>query len=425
MSIVVIGAGIVGLASARFLLAEGCRNVVVVDLAPGPGEGTSFANGALLHPSAVEPWNSPGIGGYLLRHLGREDAAVLLRASALPSLLGWGIRFVRESTTARFRANALANTALALYSMRCLREIGIDPSRFEHCGLGSLTVLRDSPSLQAASEWAESMATAGVRHRVLDRDALLAAEPALGPVAHQLTGAIHNLDDETGDCHRFCQSLASELAGAGVEMRWATGVDRIEVGRPGVRGVRLRDGRRIEAHAVVLAAGPHSTALAAPLGLRLPVRPAKGYSLTYSVAADAGVPRLPVIDRALHVAVTPLGTGERRRLRVAGTAEFCGNDLQVVPDRVANLSRLAARLYPRALQGTASPQAWTGLRPVCADGRPLVGRTRVPGLWLNTGHGHMGWTVGAACGRLLAQRMNGRATAELDADAFAPARFGL
>lgn len=425
MRVVIVGTGIVGLASARFLLAEGVRDLVVVDRAAGPAEGTSFANGALLHPSSVEPWNSPGILGYVLRHLGREDASVLLRARALPSLLGWGLRFLRESSAERFRANALANTALAVHSMRCMREIGLDPAGFDHATRGSLMVFRDAAALDAAIEWASLIASAGVRHRVLDRSALLTVEPALAPVAGELAGAIHNLDDETGDCHRFCQALCSELAAAGAEMHWGAEVESLEAGRDGVRALRLRDGRRIGADAVVLAAGPQSTALARPLGLRLPIRPAKGYSLTYRLAPDAPAPRVPVVDRGLHVAVTPLGAGVPGRLRVAGTAEFCGEDLRIAPGRVANLSGLASRLYPQVIANTGTPQPWTGLRPMCVDGRPLIGPTRLPGLWLNTGHGHLGWTVGAASGHLLALRMTGQALPAVDAEAFAPSRFGL
>lgn len=425
MRVVVIGAGIVGLTSARFLQSAGIRDLVVVDRAAGPAGGTSFANGALLHPSAVEPWNSPGILGYLLRHLGRDDAAVLLRARALPSLLGWGLRFLRESSPARFRANALANTALALHSLHRMREIGIEPSRFDHAARGSVTVLRNSQALDAACEWAEELASVGVRCRLLDRPALLTLEPSLAPVADRLTGAIHNLDDETGDCQRYCEALVTDIVAHGAETRWNAEVDGIDIGRQGARAVRLRDGSRIGADALVLAAGPQSAALARPLGLRLPIRPAKGYSLTYTLGPESSSPRVPVIDRSLHVAVTPLGTGTTRRLRVAGTAEFCGNDLRIVPERVANLAHLARQLYPQVVDAAAPPRSWTGLRPMCADGRPLVGPTRLSGLWLNTGHGHLGWTVGAASGQLLAAQMVGDPSAARQANPFAPARFGL
>ena len=430
MRVVVIGAGIIGLASARFLHAAGLRDLVVVEAAPGPGEGTSQANGALLHPSAVEPWNSPGILSYLVRHLGREDAAVLLRARALPSLIGWGVRFLRESARSRFVANTKANTALALHSLRCMHEWGVESPLFDHARTGSLMVLRDARALDEAVKWAAMLSEWGVRHRVLERADLVAVEPALAPVAGQLAGGIHNLDDETGDCHRWCVALSAQLAASGVEFLWGAAVGRIEVDRGRAYGIRLKDGRRIGADAVVLAAGPQSPALAAAVGVRLPVRPAKGYSLTYRIDSQVTAPRLPVIDRALHVAVTPLGSAERGRLRVAGTAEFCGEDLSVAPGRVAHLTALAHRLYPEVLQGTDvdEPRSWTGLRPLCVDGRPIIGQTRVAGLWLNTGHGHLGWTVGAASGHLLAMHMCGMkptGLGGLDAAAFSPARFGL
>lgn len=427
MKVVVIGAGIIGLASARFLLEEGVHDITVVDRAAGPTQGTSFANGALLHPSAVEPWNSPGILGVLLRSLGREDAAVLLRARAVPSLLGWGWRFLRESAPQRFRANTMANCALALHSLRCMRQLGIDPAAFDHAGRGSLMVLREPIALDKAVRWAAELAQAGVRYRVLDRREMVALEPALAPVAEQFVGAVHNLDDETGDCHRYGVALAEQLSKAGVSLRLAACVERIEADRQGVRGVRLAGGETLPADAVVLAAASPSVALARALGLALPVRPAKGYSLTYELGADAPLPQVPVIDSALHVAVTPLGEGATRRLRVAGTAEFCGDDLSICATRAAQLARLAARLYPSVLgaSGTSRPREWTGLRPVCADGRPLIGPTRVPGLWLNTGHGHMGWTVGAASGHLLARQMIGADTGPVDARAFAPTRLGL
>ena len=427
MRIVVIGAGIVGLASAHFLRAEGVRDIVVVDAASGPGQGTSYANGALLHPSAVEPWNSPGILGYLIRHLGREDAAVLLRARALPSLVFWGLRFLRESSPARFRANAMANTALAMDSMQCLRDMGADAWDFNHTRKGSLTVLRDARALDESANWAATLSQAGVRHRVLDRAGLLAVEPALAPIAGELAGAIHNLDDETGDCHRFCVALAASLARDGVQLRWNTRVERIDADRGRVRGVHLAGGVRIDADEVVLAAGPHSVALAAAVGLRLPIRPAKGYSLTYTLDADAPAPGHPVIDRALHVALTPLGEDGTRKLRVAGTAEFCGDDLRIAQGRVDHLAALATRLYPEVLRRPAveAPRVWAGLRPVCADGRPLIGATRIGGLWLNTGHGHLGWTVGPGSGRLLALQMKQQLPAEVNAEAFSPARFGL
>lgn len=441
MKVLVVGAGIAGLCSARFLIEAGVDELTVVERAEGAGLGTSHANGALMHPSAVEPWNSPGILGYVLRHLGREDASVLLRLRALPSLLGWGVRFIRESAPERFRANALANTALALHSLRCMDRIRRDDAGFDRYAGGSLMVCRDRATLQAALEWGEVLAGVGVTQRVLDADGLVATEPALAPIAHQLAGGVHNLDDVSGDCHRFCVDLVAQLQAAGARLCFGTPISGLAYTGHRVQGVRLISGEVLEADAVVLAAGPQSVQLAAGVGLRLPVRPAKGYSLTYELGArdeEAGsgplAPRLPVADRSLHVAMTPLGEGRTRRLRVAGTAEFCGDDLRIQPERTANLARLAAQVYPTLLPaaGSAPPRAWAGLRPMCADGRPLIGPTRLEGLYLNTGHGHLGWTVGAGSGELLARLLTSRGMGARQGTAdrpnpadFAPSRFGL
>jgi len=437
MKVLVIGAGIVGLCSARFLLESGVRDVTVVDRASGAGMGTSYANGALMHPSSVEPWNSPGILSYLLRHLGREDASVLLRLHALPGLITWGVRFIRESAPERFRENALANTRLAMHSRGCMDRIRRDDASFDRSAGGSIMVFRDRPSMQAAIEWGEVLLGAGVTQKVLEVDALIALEPALQPIAQRLRGGIHALDDVTGDCHRFCVDLVAQLQAAGVTLRFGETVTELASSSSKVQGVRLANGEVLTADAVVLSAGWQSVKLAASLGLRLPVRPAKGYSLTYDLADEAGeersgtrrsmmnAPRLPVVDRSLHVAITPLGNGGSRRLRVAGTAEFCGDDLRIQPQRAANLGGLAAQVYPELVQTAASsPTAWAGLRPMSVDGKPLIGPTRMKGLYLNTGHGHLGWTVGAASGELVSCHITGKPCI-VDATDFAPARFSL
>jgi len=437
MKVLVIGAGIAGLCSARFLVESGVRDITVVDRASGAGMGTSYANGALMHPSSVEPWNSPGILSYLLRNLGREDASVLVRLPALPGLITWGARFILESAPGRFRANALANTELALHSRNCMDQIRRDDASFDRSAGGSLMVFRDRSSMQTALEWGEILVGAGVTQKVLEVDPLVALEPALESIAQQLVGGIHNLDDVTGDCHRFCVDLVTQLRAAGVTLRFGDTVTELASSSSKVQGVRLADGEVLNADAVVLSAGWQSVKLASSVGLRLPVRPAKGYSLTYDLADVAGeepsgtrrsmmnAPRLPVVDRSLHVAITPLGAGESRRLRVAGTAEFCGDDLRIQPQRAANLAGLAARVFPELVQTAApSPTAWAGLRPMSVDGKPLIGPTRIKGLYLNTGHGHLGWTVGAASGELVSCYITGKPRV-FNATDFAPDRFSL
>jgi D-amino-acid dehydrogenase len=361
----------------------------------------------------------------LWRSLGREDSAMLLRWRTLPTLVGWGLRFVRESTPERFRAHTLANAALAMHSQQCLAPIATGGVAFDHYRRGTLMVLRDRASLAEAASWAEMLGSVGVRHRMLGVDEVLAVEPALAPVRSQLVGAVHNLDDEAGDPRRFCESLAEALRRDGVSMRLGTTVEAITRQRGAVSGLRLAGGADEPFDVVVLAAGASSVALANGCGLPLPVRPAKGYSVTFDLAEMEGRPRVPVIDRALHVGVTPVGT---TRLRVAGTAEFCGYDRRIVPARVDNLRRQIGLLYPSLISRLPwdSGTPWTGLRPMCADGMPLIGPTRVPGLYLNTGHGHMGWTVAAGSGDLLARLLTGAPPPDaVDPAPFRPQRFGL
>jgi D-amino-acid dehydrogenase len=443
MKIAIVGAGLAGLCAARSLMDAGERDLTVFEPHAGPGLETSHANGALLHPSSVEPWNSPGILRQVLANLGREDSAMLLRPRALPSLLGWGWRFVRESAPARHRAHTLANVALALRSVRLMRGPRDEGLDYGAAACGSLAIFRDAAAFAAGREHARWLRGHGVPSRELSPGETVAREPALEPLAPVLAGAIFNEGDEGGDAYRFCLALAAQLEARGVRFFWGTRVEALQMQGGRLGGVRVREvgGERVDnAHnaaasngartepfdAVVLAAAWWSVALAAPLGLALPVRPAKGYSLTLPLPADASggmSPRTPVIDNDLHVAVVPVAGA---RLRVAGTAEFAGESRAIEPARIDNLRRQLLRVYPTLATHVASAprQEWTGLRPMCADGKPLIGRTRVPGLFLNTGHGQLGWTTAAGSGELLAAAVTGAAPA-VDPAPFAPARFGL
>jgi D-amino-acid dehydrogenase len=423
MKIAIVGAGVIGLSTARSLLARGEADLTVFDRHDGPGLDASFANGALLHPSLVEPWNSPGILRYVLRNLGNDQAAVLLRWKALPSLLKWGWRFVRESSPERFVANTLANVDLARHSVQAMAGLAAEGIEFDHYARGTLVIHRDAQAFQSAREWSATLGAAGLQPQVLDVAALVALEPQLAAISGDLVGAVHNVDDQAGDSYRYCVALEAALAAKGVRFAYGRPVAAIETAAGAVSGLRIagQDSERFDA--VVLAAGSLSTALARSCGLALPVRPAKGYSITFELPTGEAAPRVPVVDSALHLAVIPVGPD---RLRVAGTAEFCGDDVQIARGRIANLQGNFARVYP-ALARRQPPMAareWAALRPMCSDGKPLIGATRLPGLYLNTGHGHMGWTLAAGSGRVLAAQMTGEAP-EIDARPFAPGRFGL
>ena len=423
MRVIVIGAGLAGTSTAWYL-AQGGASVTVLDRAPGAAMETSFANAGMLTPSMADPWNAPGTLWHLLRWIGREEAPMLLRPRALPDLAGWGLHFLRQSRPHLFHRNTLKNVRLALYSMSELRrlrdELDID---YDGAARGTLRACRDQASLDRAAELAASLAEHGVAYRLLDRDGVVATEPALNPVAEKIVGGIHYVDDESGDAHLFTSGLATRAKGAGVQFRFGFDVNAIETRRGAVRAVRGRTaGRdeRFETEAVVLAAGSFTPLLARRVGVRVPVRPVKGYSITAPRGDWQDGPRIPVSDDHLHTAVTPLG----ERIRVAGTAEFTGYDDRLTPQRVDNLLRLLQAIYPAYAErlDPSVVRPWCGFRPVSSDGVSILGPSPLAGLFLNTGQGPLGWTMAAGCGRLLADQMLGR-HCDLNPEDYALDRF--
>jgi D-amino-acid dehydrogenase len=416
MRICVIGAGLLGLTSAYFLSEYG-HDVVVVDRQSGPGLETSFANGGLLTPSMSDPWNAPGSWRVLLGSLLHSDSPLQLRFSALPSLGGWGLEFMRNAKAERYRRATLLNLALARYSLGTLRSLRQHAALDYDAGdLGSLRIFRDQETLHAQAAVARALEPHGIQHRVLSREALTSREAALAPIAAALVGAIHYPGDETGDAHRFCVALTEHLRARGVAFQFSDAVLAIERNGGRIAAVRTQSGRA-EADAFVVAAGSWTPRLLAGVGVLVPVRPAKGYSVTLPRPAHLKL-KHPIIDDALHAALTPLGNV----IRIAGTAEFAGYDLRSRPERIRNLEGLAKRLVPEAHFDMSAAKPWCGLRPMSSDGLPIIGATRIANLWLNTGHGHLGWTMAAGSGRLLAQLVSGEAT-DLDCRPYALARF--
>lgn len=420
MHAVVIGGGLLGLTTAFSLRRHGL-SVTLLEQHDAPGQATSFANGGMLHASQANPWNEPGVFWHALKMLGKEDAALLVRYKALPSLLGWGLRFVRHSRPERYLQNFEKNARLAGYSLDCMRELrAAVGSDYDHAARGTLKLFRNAEAVTAARAMCRQLSAWGIRFDAVDAARAVALEPALARIESQIAGGLFFPDDESGDAQRFCALLAAACVARGVRIDYGVKVDRL-----------LRSGDRIEgvlgsrglqtADAYVLAAGPWSAPLADTIGISLPLRPVKGYSLTLGTGAWAARPTLPVIDDSLHAAVCPLGD----RLRVAGTAEFTGFDLRLTPGRINNLFALLTQLYPDFephLDRNAAVR-WCGLRPMSADGVGLMGRTPLSNLYLNTGHGHLGWTLAAGAGQLVADQIAGQAPA-LDPAAYALARFG-
>lgn len=417
MKALIIGSGLIGITSAYFLSRRGWE-VTVLDRQHGPGEETSFANGSLLTPSMPEPWNAPGSWRVLLKSIGRSDSPLQLRLKALPHLTGWGLGFLRNSSAERYERNTVKNLKLALHSLEVLgnlrRETGIE---YGGAARGSLRLIRDPEALERALAWAQRLRSEGLTFRRLTADEVVEMEPALAPIAGQLAGGIHYPVDEIGNAYKFCVGLAELARRGSVQFRFNTPVTTIEV-RQGKVAAVLSGDERFTADRYIVAAGSYSPLLLEQLGVNVPVRPAKGYSLTFERPCLDPPFTLPICDDDFHAVVVPL----EGVIRVAGTAEFAGYDLSLPEGRVQNLVKLVNLVLPAGRFERTQAKPWCGLRPMSFDGVPIIGPTPIGDLWINTGHGHLGWTMAAGSGQLMADLLAGGSPG-VDPDAYTLARF--
>lgn len=401
--VIVLGAGVVGVACAYYLALQGYR-VTVLERSEGAGLGTSFANGGLLTPSMADPWAAPGLPLKLLRWLGSETSPFLLRLRALPGAAAWGLRFLRECTPQRWRENAEIIYRLSAYSQRATtaltQETGI---RYARSDKGTLRLFRDELSIQNAQRNAELVAGFGCRYEMLDPAGCVRVEPALAAQPGQISGGIYFPDDASGDAHLFTRELAAQCERLGVTFCYGRSVQRIDSSGGEITGL-LVDNEHIQAERYVLALGVASPALLRPLGLKLPVYPVKGYSVTVSVQGWNGAPTVPLVDDARKMGITRLGD----RLRLAGTAELIGYDTRLNPRRGQMLIDSMTRLFP-GFNNPQSAQHWAGLRPMTPDGIPVIGTTPYRNLYLNTGQGHLGFTMACGSGKIIADLIAGNA----------------
>ncbi len=343
MRIVVLGAGLIGVASAWFLAADG-HEVIVVERQPGPARETSFANGGQISTSHAEPWANPDTPLKVLKWLGREDSPLLWRLRADAAQWDWGLRFLRECTPGRTRANIRAILALALDSRARLkvlrRELALDYDCLER---GILHYYTDTAEFEHALPQADLMRQYGCDRVVKSGAECLAIEPALKDSVIPIVGGTWTADDESGDAERFTAALAERCLAQGVTFRYGSAVAGVEAADGRFQAVRLANGERLVADACVVALGSYAPLLLRPLGIRIPVYPAKGYSITIPLAADAPAPSVSLTDDGAKLVYSRLGN----RLRVAGTAEFTGYDTDINPARIASLVRRVRQIFPR------------------------------------------------------------------------------
>jgi D-amino-acid dehydrogenase len=415
--IVVIGAGLIGIATAFELRRRG-HDVLVLEAEADVAMGASYANGGLLTPSMSDPWNAPGVFGHLLSSLFDPEAALRLHPAAVPGLMAWGLRFLANATETRFSNAAKACFRLARYSAdETLKLTEEQTLVYDHARSGALKIFRTAGAMASALRVSRMLGAAGLRFEPLDRQGVLAKEPHLAPIGDEIAGALWFPDDAVGDARGFCLALSERFGALGGVLQCATPVVAIEHRRGATHVVtRLAT---IACDAVVLAAGAESNRLLRAFGAAVPLAPAKGYSLTVDASALASRPERIVVDEERHIAIAPIGT----RLRAVGTAEFAGFDRTLDERRIAGLRRFFAETYPDLAAGLdlGRASAWTGLRPISADGLPYIGETGVPRVWLNAGHGHLGWTLATGSACLLADLYEGRAPA-LDPTPYRPQR---
>ena len=405
MRVLVLGAGVVGTTSAWYLARAG-HQVTVVDRQPVAGNETSFANGGQISVSHAEPWANPHVLPRVLKWLGREDAPLLWRWRADPAQLAWGLRFLVECLPGRTRRNIAAIISLALYSRRCLQALRTELNlHYDHLERGILHLYTDPKELAQAKQAARLMRQFGLDRDTVDVDRCLELEPALADARHLLVGGDYTRSDESGDAHQFTRALAEHARAAGVDFLYGTTIERLSAAGSKVAGVVVHNGKEPElltADAYVVALGSYSSLLLRPIGLDIPVFPAKGYSVTLPLAEASGAPSVSLTDDERKLVFSRLGN----RLRIAGTAEFTGYNLDLNPVRCQSLIERTRQLFPR-LQTVGEPALWCGLRPATPSNVPLIGRSRLSNLWLNTGHGTLGWTMSCGSAAALAEMMSG------------------
>ena len=418
MKVLVLGAGVIGVTAAYELAGAG-HEVVVVDRQAAPALETSFANAGEVSPGYSAPWAGPGVPLKAIKWLLMRHRPLVIRPHLDWGMVRWGLAMLRNCTAARYEINKSRMVRLAEYSRDCLRQLRADTGiRYDERSLGTLQLFRTQKQLDGTGKDVEILEAYGVPYQLLDREGCVRYEPALAAVRHKFVGGLRLPGDETGDCFKFTQALAKLAEAEGVKFRFGVNIQALEHDAvKGVTAVRT-DAGSFTAERYVVALGSYSPALVRPLGIRLPVYPVKGFSITVPISDAGGAPESTVMDETFKVAVTRLGN----RIRVGGTAQLSGFDLRLDARRRDTLEHVVTDLFPRG-GNVRDASFWTGLRPMTPDGTPVIGATRIPNLMLGTGHGTLGWTMAAGTGRVMAELIAGRAP-EIDMEGLTVARYG-
>ncbi len=398
----VLGAGIVGVTMAYELWRDG-HEVTVIDREAGAAEFTSFGNAGMIAPGHAYAWASPASPKILLKSLWRNDQALRLKPSLDPAFVKWMWKFWGQCSAERAAVNTRRKVRLCNYAQSVFHETRAETGvSYDANDGGILYLFRSRSAFEAANSKAEILRREGSDIGVLDADGIAQKDPALADSKEQFAGALFGGRDETGDCRKFTRTLAKWLDERGVTFRWGVTIRSLQTDGDRVSGI-VTDQGNLSADIIVLSLGVYSPHLAKPIGIDLPIYPVKGYSMTIPVSGRNNAPAIGGIDEESLVAYTPMGN----RLRVTATAEFSGYRVDHSPDDFRHMTSVVKGLFPDGADYSRA-EYWAGLRPMTPEGTPILGATRFKNLWMNTGQGHMGWTMSHGAGRLVADLIAGR-----------------
>jgi len=417
VKVLILGSGVIGVTSAYFLAKAG-HDVTVIDRQQAAGLETSYGNAGEVSPGYSSPWAAPGLPIKAVKWLFMKNRPLVIWPKLDPAQWIWGLSLLRNCTAERYEINKARMVRLAEYSRDVLRDLRTDTGiTYDERAKGTLQLFRKQEQLDGTGADVEILKRFGVPFELLDRDGCIAAEPALGLVRDKFAGGLRLTGDETGDCFKFTQALSGMAEALGVKFQYGTTIKHIASDGRRITKV-VTDKGEMTADSYVLALGSYSPLLLKPLGIRIPVYPVKGYSITVPIVDPAGAPESTVMDETYKVAVTRLGD----RIRVGGTAELVGYNLDLRPGRRGPLDHVVTDLFPRG-GDVSKAEYWAGLRPMTPDGPPVVGPTSLSNLFLNTGHGTLGWTMAAGSRRVLADVISGR-RADIDLEGLTVERYG-
>lgn len=417
MKVLILGSGVIGVTAAYYLAQQG-HEVEVIDRQPGPAMETSFGNAGEVSPGYSSPWAGPGVPIKAIKWLLMHFGPLVIRPKVDMAMLSWVTHMLTNCTAARYAINKKRMVPIAEYSRDCIKQLRADIGiEYDDRAKGTLQLFRTQSQVDHTGGDIEVLQQFGVPYEVLDPEGCIRAEPALANVRGKFKGGLRLPGDETGDCKMFTERLAEHARKLGVTFRFDTTIKGIATQAGKIAGVDTSAGL-LKADIYVAALGSYTPLIVKPLGLNVPVFPIKGYSITVPITDASGAPESTVMDETYKVAITRLGD----RIRVGGTAEIAGYDLELRTGRRATLEHSVTDLFPKG--GDVSKASfWCGLRPMTPDGPPIIGKTRYDNLYLSTGHGTLGWTMACGSGRVLADTISGRKP-EIDISELNLSRYG-